>query len=374
MPRFIQALLTVVVTLLLISLASAVEVGDLLKTLQAVGPRSAGSGAAAAAWKELTRAEAAQLPAILAGLDGANPLAANWIRSAAGAVAERAAQKHEPLPVAALEKFLADRRHAAGARRIAYEWIVEADPKKSKRLLAGMLDDPSLELRHDAIAQKIGEADALLHKEQKDRARSLFHQALATANDLEQVRLLAGRLKPFGETIDVARHLGFVLRWKLIGPFDNTAVKGFAAVYPPERKIEPAGSYPGKHGQVKWIDHTTTDELGKVDLNTVLAEEKAVIAYATYEFRVAKQQTIDLRMNTANAAKVWLNGKLVHEHAFYHDGLAFDQYVMHCSLRPGKNVILLKVCQNEQTEPWAKLWDFQLRICDKNGMAVPVER
>jgi hypothetical protein len=373
MPRFIQALLTVVVTLLLIPSAWAVEVGDLLKTLQAVGPQSAGSGAAAAAWKELTRAEAAQLPTILAGLDGANPLAANWIRSAAGAVAEQATQKHEPLPVAELEKFLADRRHAAGARRIAYEWIVEADPKKSKPLLAGMLDDPSLELRHDAVAQKIGEADALLHKGQKDRALPLFREALATANDLEQVRLLAGRLKPFGETIDVARHLGFVLRWKLIGPFDNTAIKGFAAVYPPEQKIEPAGSYPAKHGPVKWIDHTTTDELGKVDLNGVFAEEKAVIAYATYEFRVAKHRTADLRMNTANAAKVWLNGKLVHEHAFYHDGLAFDQYVMPCSLRPGKNVILLKVCQNEQTDPWAKLWDFQLRICDKNGLAVPVE-
>jgi hypothetical protein len=374
MRRFIQSLPSVVLTVLLIPSACAVEIDGLLKTLQAVGPRSAGSSAAAAAWKELSRADAAQLPAILAGLDGANPLAANWIRSAAGAVAERATQRHESLPVAELEKFLADRRHVASARRIAYEWIIEIDPAKSKRLLAGMLDDPSLELRRDAIALRIDAADALLRKGQKTEALSRFHQALATANDLSQVRLLADRLKPFGETIDIARHLGFVLRWKLIGPFDNTATKGFAKVYPPEREIEPTGACPGKHGQVKWIDHATKDELGKVDLNGVFGEEKAVIAYAMYEFRVAKQQAVELRMNTANAAKVWLNGKLVHEHAFYHDGVAFDQYVMPCSLRPGRNVILLKVCQNEQTEPWAKLWDFQLRICDKNGMAVPVDR
>ncbi len=374
MPRFIPGVQIAVVTVLLIRSACAAEVGDLLRTLQAVGPQSAGSAAAAPAWKELTRAEPGQLPAILAGLDGANPLAANWIRSAAGAVAERAMQRHEPLPVAELEKFLADRRHAASARRIAYEWIVEVDPAKSKRLLAGMLDDPSLELRHDAVALRIDEADALLRQGRKDRARPLFHEALAAAIDLEQVRLLAGRLKPFGETVDVARHLGFVMQWRLIGPFDNTATKGFAAVYPPEQKIEPAGSYPGKHGPVKWIEQATSDELGKVDLNGVLGEEKAVIAYAAYEFRVAKPQAADLRMNTANAAKVWLNGKLLHEHAFYHDGLAFDQYVMPCALRPGRNVILLKVCQNEQTEPWAKLWDFQLRICDKNGLAVPVER
>jgi hypothetical protein len=276
--------------------------------------------------------------------------------------------------VAELEKFLADRRHVPGARRVAYEWIVEVEPAKSKPLLAGMLDDPSVQLRHDAVALRIDEADALLRQSQKAQAKAIFHEALAAANDLDQVRLLAGRLKTFGETVDVARHLGFLLWWRLIGPFDNTATNGFAAVYPPEQAIEPARSYPGKHGQVKWMDYATSDELGKVDLNNILGEEKAVIAYAACEFQVAKPQAVELRMNTTNAAKVWLNGKLLHQHAFYHDGVAFDQYVMPCSLRPGRNVILLKVCQNEQTEPWAKLWDFQLRICDKNGTAVPVER
>jgi hypothetical protein len=365
---------SVVVILALARAACAAEVEGLLQTLQAVGPRSEGSSAAAAAWKELAQAEAGQLPAILAALDGANPLAANWIRSAAGAVVARAANNREPLPLAELEKFLADRRHVPGARRIAYEWIIAAEPKRSKPLLAGMLDDPAVELRRDAVALKIDEAESLLHDGQKDAAKSRFDEALAAANDLAQVRLLAGRLKTFGETVDVARHMGFLLRWRLIGPFDNTATKGFAVVYPPERKVEPDASYPGKHGQVKWIDHTSGDELGKVDLDTLLGEEKAVLAYATCEFRVAREQAVQLRMNTTNAAKVWLNGALVHHHAFYHDGVAFDHYVIPCTLRAGRNVLLLKVCQNEQTEPWAKLWDFALRICDKNGSAVAAKQ
>ena len=111
------------------------------------------------------------MPAILAGLDRANPLAANWIRSAAGAIVERASRSHEPLPLAELEKFLADRRHVPAARRAAYEWIVEAEPAKSKPLLAGMLDDPAVELRRDAVALRIDEAEALLRKGQKDRAK-----------------------------------------------------------------------------------------------------------------------------------------------------------------------------------------------------------
>ena len=37
---------------------------------------------------------------------------------------------------------------------------------------------------------------------------------------------------------------------------------------------------------------------------------------------------------------------------------------------PGTNVILLKICQNEQTESWAQDWEFQLRVCDGLGTAV----
>ena len=31
-----------------------------------------------------------------------------------------------------------------------------------------------------------------------------------------------------------------------------------------------------------------------------------------------------------------------------------------------------KVCQNEQTDDWAQLWSFHLRVCDSLGGAVPV--
>jgi hypothetical protein len=47
-----------------------------------------------------------------------------------------------------------------------------------------------------------------------------------------------------------------------------------------------------------------------------------------------------------------------------------DQYVSPAVLRPGRNVILVKVCQNEQTQSWAREWSFQLRVCDATGGAV----
>ena len=65
--------------------AVADDVEPLLKTLQRVGPKGAGNREAARAWQQLARADAAQLPVILAGLDRAGPLAANWIRTAVDA-------------------------------------------------------------------------------------------------------------------------------------------------------------------------------------------------------------------------------------------------------------------------------------------------
>jgi len=34
--------------------------------------------------------------------------------------------------------------------------------------------------------------------------------------------------------------------------------------------------------------------------------------------------------------------------------------------------LLLKICQNDQKEPWAQVWSFQFRICDGTGGVVPV--
>ena len=62
----------------------------------------------------------------------------------------------------ALEKFLVDRRHAPRSRRLAYEWLVRVDPAAADRLLPGMLDDPSLELRRDAVAQLLEQGQATI--------------------------------------------------------------------------------------------------------------------------------------------------------------------------------------------------------------------
>ncbi len=64
-----------------------------LATLKQVGHDGAGNRAATQAWAIVAAANAAQLPAILTALDDAGPLAANYLRAATDAVAERTLRK-----------------------------------------------------------------------------------------------------------------------------------------------------------------------------------------------------------------------------------------------------------------------------------------
>jgi hypothetical protein len=61
---------------------------------------------------------------------------------------------------------------------------------------------------------------------------------------------------------------------------------------------------------------------------------------------------------------------LIDEHNVYHAGSQMDQYMCRATLKAGRNVILIKVCQNDQPQDWARSWSFQLRVCDSTGGAV----
>src|SRR5262249_33958019 len=173
--------------------------------------------------------------------------AANWLRAAVDAIAERALQAGRPLSAKKLEIFVKERRHAPEARRLAYEWLVKVDAHAPDRLLPRMLDDPSTELRRDAVARAIKEAPAVGGK--KD-ATAAFRQVLRAARDQDQVESIAKSLKSLGVEVDLAAHFGFVRSWMLIGPFDNSNMAGFGKEFPPETRIDLAQSHPGKKDAV----------------------------------------------------------------------------------------------------------------------------
>ncbi|MCR9115549.1 MAG: hypothetical protein NXI22_01205 [bacterium] len=355
---------------LLASVAAADELGDAIKAIQSVGPEGKGHRQAASAWKTLAQADAEQLPTILAGFDGANVLAENWIRAAVDAVAERTLEQDKELPQEQLEAFLADTKHSPRGRRTAYEWITQIDPTAEKRLIPGMLNDPSLELRRDAVAYQFEKAEQLKKEGKNDEALFEAKVALSSARNIKQVQAIAKFIRDNGGSVDLVEHFGFLTDWHLVAPFDNVDKAGFNVAYPPEESVSLTAAYQGKEGEVTWKKASTEDELGMVDLNKILGKEKGAIAYAYTEFESKTAQPAELRLGCINGNKVWLNGELLTANEVYHSNTLIDQYVGRGKLKKGTNTILLKIAQNEQTEGWAQRWQFQIRVCNSLGTAI----
>ncbi len=347
-----------------------------LNILRAVKREGAGNAAARTAWPTVAGADVKRLPTILSALDDASPLALNWLRSAIEAIAERETRTGRGLSVADLEAFVLDTSHGPRSRRLAFELLTRIDPQAENRLVPGFLNDPSLELRREAVARLIntGERLSAEAKEQPDKkpvAIETLRRAFASSRDLDQIAELAKSLKSLGETVDLPQHFGFIMTWRLIGPFDNRDFVGYNTVYGPEKDFDTTSSYVGKEQQsLNWIEHTTTDPHGMVDLNKALGKDMGAIAYAAAEFNSDTERKVDFRIGCICACKLWVNGQLIDQHEVYHSGTKIDQYISQASLKPGRNQILVKICQNEQTEKWAQDWQFQLRVCDAIGTAI----
>ncbi|MEM1296171.1 MAG: hypothetical protein AAGH89_12460 [Verrucomicrobiota bacterium] len=341
-------------------------VDEAIATILSVGNEGQGNAEAGAAWDELSSAGIDQIPTILAEMEGANPLAANYLRSAIDTIVARETQADQSLPMAALGDILLDPRQSSQARSFAFELIERTNPDTATKLIPGMLNDPSVDLRRRAVQRLIDEAKAI----ENDDAILIYRQALSAARDADQVQTIAKALREKGQEVDLPLHFGFLMHWDIIGPFDNTERKGFETVYPPETEFDLDASYPGKEGEVSWQPYVTTDETGKLDFNKPYGLLKEVVAYAYTEFNATQAQAVELRLGGKNAWKVWLNGELLFGRDEYHRGARIDQYTMKTDLLEGPNQILVKCCQNEQERDWTVQWEFQLRVCDETGTAV----
>lgn len=360
-----------VLTVLVVTSTASAGLPEALLAIRGVQEEGQGNERASKAWKQVAQADPSEIPQILSAMDGANPLVQNWLRAAVDAVAQR---QPKGLSVEDLAAFVGDRRHSDAARETAFRLLGDADPKAADKLVPGMLDDPCVAFRRQAVGRLIDEAKRLADAGKAEEAVEVRSRALDAARDVDQIQTLAKALREAGREVNLPAHFGFLMEWKVVGPFANKDRKGFEVVYPPETEagsaVNLAARYPGIEGSVEWKDLVCTHEYGMVDLNKPYGPLKEVVGYAYTQFHSNQARDVELRLGCKNAWKVWLNGKLLFHRDEYHRGMQIDQYVMKASLQAGPNHILVKLCQNEQREEWTKEWQFQLRVCDSTGTAV----
>ncbi len=136
-------------------------------------------------------------------------------------------------------------------------------------------------------------------------------------------------------------------KWRFIGPFDNTGGKAFAAAYGPEKEIDYAKKYPGKNNQeAVWQEGEFND--GAVN-NLALFKPENNTQSAVYVHRditVSQATDLPISLGSDDTLTVWLNGKqLLAENVAR--GCAPDQNLLILKLQPGKNSLLMKICQGD---------------------------
>jgi hypothetical protein len=358
--------------------ASSPDIKDLVRAINAVGPEGAGGAEAARAWAVLSRRPAGDLPQLLEAFDAVSPMAANWLATAVDAVVERQKAARQSLPVADLETFLRDVSHSDRGRRIAFELVCDVDPAAKKRLLPTMLNDPGAELRYEAVANAFAtvKSQPLESAAAAAEVRRLFD----AVRDPRQVEEIAQEIERRGQKVDLVAHFGFITRWQVVGVFDNTDGRGYGAAYPPDDGVRLSDTYRGKDGAESVWRPVAAGKQGFVDLNAVFPDptgkrkgRAAAVAYAYAEVESPQESRVQVRASSATAIKVSVNGREVLARELYHQNFDRDLLTAPALLRRGRNTILVKVCQNEQPEPFAQNWMFQLRLTDALGAKVPVK-
>lgn len=328
-----------------------------------VGREGEGNEAASAAWRDVVKSGPAVLPAVLASMGKGSAVADNWLRLAGDTIVS---SSKSGMPLAEVESFLKDTRNHAAGRLLAFDLLRQADAKRAEALEPALAEDPVQELRRGAVEGRIRAARSKTGAD----AKAAWRSALDVVRDEDQTKIIYAALKNLGEQVNLPRHFGFLMKWNVIGPFDNTGGKGFDAVFPPEKTIDAGATYDGKGGPVKWQPFESRDDYGKLDFNKPFGMLKGATAYAATTFDSPEDRDAELRLGCKNGWKVWLNGELLFSRDEYHRGQQMDQYKMKCRLKKGSNVILVKCCQDEQKEEWTVEWEFQLRVCDSAGTAI----
>jgi hypothetical protein len=375
-PMLHRSAAIVIVLALYISLPFECRAAESVDSLiQAVVKQRSGTPEGRAAWNRLAAAGPGALPAILKALNTADTVTANWLRTAFDRIFEQAlrADKGRPIDTDVLLAFAREPRNSGRARRLALEVVERLQPGTSARLYPGWLDDP--EFRYEAVEVALAKADALV-KTNKEMARVVYRKAFAAVRDLQQARKVAAALEKTGVHVSVAKHLGFLTDWYVIGPFDANGMKGFKTVYPPERGIDLKVELEGKGKKVRWIRFRAPEpppsaggpHVALVNLIVSLGNADDAVAYAYTEINVARAQDVEFRGAADDNFTVWVNGKREFGFEEYRNGVRLDRHRFPVKLRAGKNTVLVKICQFPATsEP---NWEFLLRIVDKMSKGI----
>lgn len=359
-------------------LTYADETADLFAVISRAGANGAGSVEAREARDKLARRGSEILPQILAAMDTPNPVAANWARSLyEEVIASELARPQPNLPKDLLREIVRDSRKQGKLRRLVLELLDKSEPEFGRQLLPTLLDDP--EFRNDAITLMLQQGDQELAAKRRDAAREAYRKAFVHSRQLAQASASAGKLKSVGGEANVVTHLGFIVDWLLLGPFDAPGTTGYRTVFPPELKLDLQGEFVGSSGKkLRWQPYHSASASGDLDLAKAIFQTDEAVAFAYAELNLESSRPVpeaQVRCGADDNCTVWVNGERVFGRDQWLNSSRPDRFTAPVKLRSGKNTLLVKICQGpHHVDPTiGNNWTLQLRICDPTGAGVGLQ-
>ena len=154
---------------------------------------------------------------------------------------------------------------------------------------------------------------------------------------------------------------GFIIEdaWLVLTPFDNAQGIGYNTAYIPEdaTQIDTTAKYKGIDEQIRWKKSEDNTLNGYISLGDNVDWG---VAYAFATVTSPDERGILLKFDSDDQGKIWLNGERIFTHTKAFSAV-IDNYTIPGTLKPGKNSILVKVCEEVGG------WGFYLRITDTNG-------
>jgi tetratricopeptide (TPR) repeat protein len=210
--------------------------------------------------------------------------------------------------------------------------------------------DDSTPLRTRALLEQIA-ADKALSPSRRVMVQSMLSEARARLGEPEALA------QGFTD-------LGYVTRYRVIGPFDNEGKAGLDAETPPEQKRMDApdlqASYPGRERPVSWRAYPDISRRGFVSFGTIMRPRENVCGLAETFVYADRARPLSLWIGTGGAHKVYWNGEVVTRDDAYRAPYA-DRSVVMVPAQKGPNRLLVKVCV--ASSPWG----FFLRVGEADG-------
>ena len=180
--------------------------------------------------------------------------------------------------------------------------------------------------------------------------------------------LLLDRAGQASEASKQRQELGLLTSFWVAGPFDNEGRTGHATVYAPEKQlvgpIDTNARFDGKERAVGWRLMPAIAAQGMVSLDAMLRPDTNVTAYLTTMVHVPKATRAAVRVGSAGAVKVWVDGALALSRDVYRP-VRIDQDAAAVQLRAGWNRVTVKLSTLDGA------WSAFVRLTAPDGGPLP---